>query len=177
MAINHTIMCPNCNKKIHVKYIENISNLDISLIEKLEFIKYKCVHCNQLITLSYPFFYENNNYLLTYQMDKINENKITRHTSSINDFKEKFLILNDNLNDILIELIKEYIKKQTGIDGEIRYEGITDDSILFYLFSTKQDVKISKVFYNDLLNRSKFKKLKKHYEINSLNYLDFIRLK
>ena len=165
------VKCPKCGKKIKVKVYTKLDESKIVDIVSRDIFKVKCDKCGQSTYVDYFVDLETPTYYLYYTpaSDKSKpyiKGKITRVCDTYQDFKEKILILEEGLNDILIEFIKMYVKNELkGQDledyKEVRFDSVIDDNIIFTLVGLKRNVAIKKDFYNMLLEKSKFKEPRK----------------
>lgn len=167
------IKCPNCNEKIRAKIYNEITEDKIPSIIDDSLFKVKCKKCDKEIKIDYPIKLETTNYILTYNIKEIESSKKTRITESYNDFREKVIIFNDDLNDILIEFLKDYIiRNMSLVDKEIRYDSMNEENLIFTIIG-EQNVGINIKFYNELLNKAKIKDNK---IIDSNTYIKYIKL-
>ncbi len=172
--------CPSCGKKNRVKIKNIYSKEDITEILNRNVFKVECSKCKNITTLDYPFTYIDDKYIIYYNMeDTIEENKIKRSCKTFDDIKEKILIFNDELNDILIEYIKLFIEselKKDNIFSEVRYDSLVNDELRFYVINKKEYANIPYSFYNDLLNKGKFKEVKDAAVIDANTCLKYFHL-
>ena len=181
--IKEDIKCPSCNNKMRVKRKLILSDEDIpNLVNKSIFIN-KCNKCNKQVLVEYPVEFENDNFSIYYDVKEIKhkyKNKICRVVYTIDDLKEKVMILNDKLNDIVIEYIKHYIisslDNKKDLD-ELRYNGIQDKTITFTVLPTNDIVGIHLNIYDNVITHSKIKNKKKYLLIDEQTYKDYFKLK
>ena len=172
--------CPSCGKKNRVKIKNIYSKEEIPDILNREIFKIECSKCNKNTILDYPFTYEDDKYIIYYNMeDTIEENKIKRTCKTFDDIKEKILIFNDNLNDVVIEYIKLFIEselKKDNIFSEVRYDSLINDELRFYVINKKEYANISYSFYKDLISKGKFKEVKDAAIIDANTCLKYFHL-
>ena len=172
--------CPSCGKKNRVKIKNLYSKEDITDILNREIFKVECSKCNKTTILDYPFTYEDDKYIIYYNMeDTIEEDKIKRTCKTFDDIKEKILIFNDDLNDVVIEYIKLFIEselKKDNIFSEVRYDSLINDELRFYVINKKEYANISYSFYEDLISKGKLKEVKDAAVIDANTCLKYFHL-
>ncbi len=181
----HEFICPKCKHKITINIPEELNEDNIDDLLSRSYFKSVCKHCHNILFLDYPVKLRTKNYYIYYtptnnKKQKQVDNLITRVCDTYDDFKEKILILNDNLNDIIVELLKSYIKKELKdnnkyINSIIRYDSKNEENLVFTLVDDKQNVGISLDIYNQLLESSKIKKINKGICIDNTNYFKYIK--
>ena len=172
--------CPSCSKKNRIKIKNVYSNEEITDIIDRSIFKVKCTKCDKETTLDYPFTYICDDYIIYYNMeDTIEDNKTKRICKTYDDVKEKLLIFNDNLNDIVIEYIKLFIEselKKEKVFTEVRYDSLINNELRFYVINKKEYANISIDFYNDLLSKGKLKEVKGAAIIDANTCLKYFHL-
>lgn len=98
------------------------------------------------------------------------------------DLKEKLLIYNDNLNDIIIEFIKTFLLDKMDDElkdtsTELRYNGIDGENILFSIIDSDKIIGCNKVFYDNLKKKMKIKKIKKCILIDKDTYQKYYKMR
>ena len=181
------VKCPNCKKKLRVKVYTKLDESKITDIVNRDIFMVKCEKCGNKTYVDYNVDLETPNYYLYYtpasNKSKANvKGKITRVCDTYDDFKEKILILEEGLNDILIEFIKMYIKNELKSDDLselrfIRFDSVIDDNIIFSLVGLKKNVAIKKDFYNSLLEKSKFKTPLRAIVLDRENFWKYHKMK
>ena len=172
--------CPSCGKKNRVKIKNIYTNEDITDILNRDIFKVECSKCSKTTILDYPFTYVDDEHVIYYNMeDTIEEDKIKRTCKTFDDIKEKILIFNDNLNDIIIEYIKLFIEselKKDNVFSEVRYDSLVNDELRFYIINKKEYATISMDFYNSLLSKGKLKEVKDAAVIDANTCLKYFHL-
>ena len=162
------VKCPKCGKKIRIKVYTMLDDSKIVDIVNRSIFEVKCPKCGNKTYVDYTVDLETPTYYLYYTpaSNKTKKNikgKTTRVCDTYDDFKEKILIFEEGLNDLLMEFIKAYIKNELkGEDlsnlRDIRFDSIINDDIIFALVGLKKNVAIKKDFYNALDEKSIYKK-------------------
>ncbi len=145
------IICPNCSKgnKIDM-YVGIDNNINIDFKERIlkeDIFDWECPHCKYVGQLVYPMVFCNpqKSYIIALtpvagKADSIVsipeiKNVIKRRVKSLAELKEKILILDAGLNDVVIELVKNalgnVIKKSYNIDKlKLYFSAINEDDEL-----------------------------------------------
>ena len=172
--------CPSCGKKNRVKIKNIYSNEDITNILNRDIFKIECTKCNKTTILDYPFTYVDDEHIIYYNMeDTIEDNKIKRTCKTFDDIKEKILIFNDNLNDIIIEYIKLFIEselKKENVYSEVRYDSFINNELRFYVINKKEYANIDYSFYENLITKGKLKEVKDAAVIDANTCLKYFHL-
>jgi hypothetical protein len=172
--------CPSCGKKNRVKIKNIYSNEDITNILNRDIFKIECTKCNKTTILDYPFTYVDDEHIIYYNMeDTIEDNKIKRTCKTFDDIKEKILIFNDNLNDIIIEYIKLFIEselKKENVFSEVRYDSFINNELRFYVINKKEYANINYSFYENLITKGKLKEVKDAAVIDANTCLKYFHL-
>jgi hypothetical protein len=172
--------CPSCGKKNRVKIKNIYSNEDITNILNRDIFKIECTKCNKTTILDYPFTYVDDEHIIYYNMeDTIEDNKIKRTCKTFDDIKEKILIFNDNLNDIIIEYIKLFIEselKKENVFSEVRYDSFINNELRFYVINKKEYANIDYSFYENLITKGKLKEVKDAAVIDANTCLKYFHL-
>ena len=179
-------VCPKCHKKLRVKLYQTVDNTKIPDILNRDLFKIKCKACNEEVWLNYSIVLNADNYSIYYKVndDKIDipdKKSIMRLCTNYEDFKEKILILEDNLNDILIEFIKKIIVNDLSEDdldsfNDIRYDGKNEEALIFYLIGLDKFIGFRISVYDDILKRSKFRGVDDLVEITKDTYLNYYKV-
>ncbi len=177
--------CPNCKKKNRIKIKSEVTSAEIDKIIDRSLFKVKCLACGETITVDYPIKISGDNYVIYYtpcSSDEIEDeyHEYMRVCDTFDDFKEKLLIMKDSLNDIIIELIKDYliieldeeIKKDIK---DIRYDGQNEEHLIFYLIGAEKSAGCSKQIYANLLKKCKLKKIKKCVNVDHQTYEKYLK--
>lgn len=184
-TLKEDFKCPNCKKKNRIKIKSEVTSKDIDKILDRSLFKVKCLSCGEAITVDYPIKVVDDSFLIYYtpcSSEEIEDDyhEYMRVCDTFEDFKEKLLIMRDSLNDILIELIKDYviieldeeIKKDVK---DIRYDGQNDDNLIFYLIGAGKSAGCRKEIYANLLKKCKTKKIKKCVNVDHLTYEKYLK--
>lgn len=189
MKIKEDFLCPKCKTKNRIKIFTEVSGDNIKkVIDKSIFLN-ECKNCHEKISVEYPLTVTGSNYTIYFTPG---ENKdVDNHPSTINrvcdtfdDLKEKILILEDELDDIVVEELKNQIKKNLpNLDIEdldslerVRYNSKDQINLNFSLVGIKKMVGISTLEYQDLKKHIKIKKIDKSVLIDEYTYKKYIRM-
>lgn len=177
--------CPNCKKKNRIKIKSEISSKDIDKILDRSLFKVKCLACGESVTIDYPIKVVDDNFIIYYTPCSTEEiedenREYMRVCDTFDDFKEKLLIMKDSLNDLIVELVKDYlvleldekIKKEIR---DIRYDGQNEGHLIFYLIGANKSIGCSKEIYAKLLKKFKIKKIKKCVNIDHQTYRKYLK--
>ena len=181
------VKCPKCGKKIRVKVYTKFDESQVADILDRSIFEIECSKCGNKTYTDYQVDLETPNYYLYYtpasdKSKKYVKGKITRVCDTYSEFKEKILIFEEGLNDILIEFIKMYIKNELKGEEleeykEVRFDSLIDDNIIFTLVGLKKNVAIKKDFYNHLLEHSKIKEPRKAIVLDRNNFWKYHKMK
>ena len=162
--------CPHCKEKKRITITDeyNESNID-SLLDRSKF-KIRCDICNQETIIDYNFLLKTKKYSISYGEQK----DVDRFSLTYDDFKEKVLIYEDELNDILIELMKKRLNHDIRKEYEFRYDGMNDNQIIFYSIDSNETYGMNKELYDYYKNKYKIADVK-DVEITSLNFDKYIK--
>lgn len=183
--IKEDFKCPNCNKKFIIKIYKEVSEDVVPSIITRDFFKQVCPHCKNEVITDYELNINTPNYYIYYtpmkDSDKPLVKDITRVCDTYDDLKEKILIFEDGLNDILVEFLKMYIKNELKTDDRfslkcIRYDSKNEDNLIFSLVGDNQNIGIPITMYDKLYSKCKFKKIKKGIVIDNSNYYKYFKL-
>ena len=182
--IKEDFICPNCKNKSRIKVYQELNDNNLEDILNNRIFSFKCKKCSEEITLNYPTKYITNDYHIYYE---VNDNKIidnfplSRVCYSMDDFKEKIMIFNDQLNDIVISFIKCYIMDSLGEENKnvsnIRYNDLSDDQINFYLIGLNKYASVPYTFYQKLLQKCKIKNPKECVSIDMSNFRKYFKMR
>ena len=157
-----TQQCPHCSKKSELEIYSSINvSLDPSLKKKIldsSLFDWECPHCHETFNLLYGFLYHDmkDDYMIFFEPDEIPCTELVkdsempempamfnmdgykfRQVHGLNRLKEKIHIIDAQLNDIAIELLKLYLK--------IHNEEIQAFDVYF---ESLEDGKFTFAFYN-----------------------------
>ncbi len=188
MAITkYDIKCPKCNTKNRVKVSDDFDGSKIMDVIDKEVFHISCKNCKQSIFIEYPFKISNDVFLIHYTPTKSEEIDDTHHEymrvcDTFDDLKEKLLIYNDNLNDIIIEFIKTFLlnqkdEKLKDSATELRYNGLDKDNLLFSIIGSDKIIGCNKVFYDNLKKKMKIKRIKKCVLIDKYSYRKYYKMR
>lgn len=179
--------CPACKKKNRIKIVTEINKENVEKVITREIFKYNCKDCNESIYLDHELIIETDKYFILYlptQPKDINvsSNKIMRICDTFDNLKEKLMIFEDDLFDITIEFIKDYIKSRLEEEAlkdleEIRYDGKNEENLLFYLLGVKKTVGIPISFYEEIFKKLKYKKINKCVLIDNNTYSNYYKMR
>lgn len=182
--IKEDFICPNCKNKSRIKVYQELTNDNLDDIIKNKIFKYKCKKCNEELILNYPTKYITDEFHIYYETNKkeiIDSFPLSRVCYSLDDFKEKIMILSDHLNDIVICFIKCYIMDSLGEDSklvsDIKYNNIEDEKIFFYLIGLNEYASVPFSFYQNLLKKCKIKNPKKCVSIDIYNFRKYFKMR
>lgn len=188
MPIKEDYICPKCKQKNRIKIYTKVTEGDIKKIIDKSIFKHECKKCHEIISVEYPLTVEGEKYTIYFtpgQNNSIDEcpSNINRVCDTYADLKEKILILEANLNDIVIEALKSQIKnklpelKISDLDNleRLRYNSFDPSYISFSLVGIDKLVGISVNEYYALEDNLKIKKIKKSVLIDEYTYKNYIR--
>lgn len=186
-VLKEEFKCPKCKKKNRIKIHEEINNDLIDKIITRELFTFECKDCHEKIIVDYPLKIVGKNYLIYYTPGKnleINDNskEILRVCDTFDDLKEKLLILEDELNDIVIEFIKMFLIRQLDKEikdemTDIRYDGKNEENLLFYLIGPNKTIGCNIEFYNNIFKRMKLKRIEKCVVIDSNTFDKYYKMR
>lgn len=169
--VKQEFICPKCNKKNRIKIHDDITDEEIEKVINRELFSYHCKNCNESLIIEYPLKITGSNYCIYYtptKTDSIDDNckEYMRICDTYNDLKEKILIFQEDLNDIVIEFIKRFLLTQLDVETqkntrEIRFNNIYNDTITFSLIGENKTIGCSMDFYNKIQKKLKIKKIDK----------------
>ncbi len=181
------VKCPKCGKKIRVKVYTKLDETQVTDIINRDIFAAKCPKCGEKTYIDYIVDLETPTYYLYYtpgynKSKKKIKGKTTRVCDTYDDFKEKILIFEEGLNDILIEFIKQYIKMELKHDDlselrDVRFDSIINDDIIFTLVGLKKNVAIKKDFYKAMEDKSIFKNPIRAIVLDNSNYWKYQKMK
>lgn len=163
-------VCPSCKHKKRITINDEYNETHIDKLLDKSIFKLKCDNCKTDILLDYNFVLRTKKYSISYGDAK----DVDRVCKSIDDFKEKVLIYEDNLNDIFIELAKKKIEHELNKELDLRYDGCDDDKLIFYSLTEENSYAFNRELYDYYLKKYKTPDLK-DVEINYLNYFNYIK--
>ena len=152
----YDIKCPKCNSKNRFKVNDELDDKKIMDVINREVFHLLCKNCHQDIYVEYPFKISNDRFLIYYTPTKKDEIEDTYHEymrvcDTFADLKEKLLIYNDNLNDIIIEFIKTFLLNK--MDDELK-----DTSTELRYDNLKKKMKIKKIKKCILIDKDTYQK-------------------
>lgn len=188
MKIKEDYICPKCQHKNRIKLFSEVTGDNISKIIDKSIFVHTCKNCGERISVEYPLTVVKENYKIHFTP---NDNSdlpmcdapINRVCDTYADLKEKILILEDNLDDIVIEELKTQIKKNLGdLDIKdlgsletIRYNSKDNINLNFSLVGIGKLVGVSIGEYQNLKNSIKKKRINKSVLIDEYTYKKYIR--
>ncbi len=187
MITKENYTCPKCQNTNRIKTYSFIDHTNIKRVINKEIFTNICSKCGESIDVFYPLKIVGENYIIHYTP---NENapitdagkRVLRVCDTFADLKEKILILEDNLNDIVIEFIKDYIiynldeKTKNEVEG-IRYNNCDKDNLYFQLLGSETKAVCSYNKYCKLLKKIKIKKINQCVLIDSYTYKNYYRMR
>lgn len=186
-TLKEDVRCPNCKKKNRIKMRSEVSGAEIDKIVDRSLFKLKCLSCGESIVVESPLKVTGDNYIVYYTPCETKEiedehREYMRICDTFDDFKEKLLIMNDSLNDIVIEFIKDYVLAQINDEikkevRDIRYDGSNEENLIFYLIGASQSVGCSKEIYSNILKKSKIKRINKCVNIDHQTYWKYFKVR
>lgn len=184
--IKEDLNCPNCQKKNRIKIHNEVTSEEIINIIDRSLFKITCSSCKQEMIVEYPLKVVAPDYIVYFKPEESfnigEEKEYMRICLNFADFKEKLLILNDSLNDIAIEFIKQFLLTQLDENikkevTDIRYDGQNEENLIFYLLGVKKSIGCRKEFYDEILKKSKIKKSDKAIIVDSHTYKNYFKLR
>lgn len=185
--IKEDIRCPNCRKKNRIKIRSAISSDEIDKIIDRSIFKLECLSCHEQIVVDYPMKVIDDNFIIYYTPTEDKEieeqyHQYMRVCDTFADFKEKLMIMHDELNDIVIEFIKDYSLNQLDEDlrkdiRDIRYDGSNEENLIFYLLGAKQSIGVNRKLYDSILKNCKLKKIKKCVNVDHNTYRKYFKMR
>lgn len=188
MKIKEDFVCPKCKHKNRMKLYTEISGTEIKKIIDKEIFLQECKKCHEKVMTEYPLTVKGEYYTIYFtpsSNEPIDEapSSINRICDTFADLKEKVLILEDELNDIVVEELKNQIKKNLSnldidnIDSldRIRYNSKDSSYLNFSLVGVGALVGISIGEYQELLRKVHIKKIKKSVLIDEYTYKKYMR--
>lgn len=188
MKAKEEFLCPKCKHKNRIKIKDVVTaKEDIMAITTKKFFYHECKKCNEAVFIEYPLKVIGSNYIIYYTPG---ENKdvldntlpIVRVCDTYDDLKEKIFILEDNLNDIVIEFLKDYIKH--ALDDKyqkklerVRYNSKDENNLYFSLLGLDSLTEISLENYENIKKELKVKKIKKGVLIDEYTYSNFYKMR
>ena len=163
-------VCPTCKHKKRITINDEYNETHIDKLIDKSIFKITCENCNTNIILDYNFVLRTKKYSISYGDNK----DVDRICKSIDDFKEKVLIFEDDLNDIFVELAKKKIEYELKKELNLRYDGCEKDRLIFYSLIDENSYSFNRELYDYYLKKYKTDNLK-NVEINELNYFKYIK--
>ncbi len=162
--------CPNCKSKKRITINDQFDESNIDKLLDRSIFKVKCSKCDQETIVDYNFLLKTKEYSVSYGEQK----DVDRFTLTYDDFKEKVLIYEDKLNDILIELMKKKLNHDLESNHELRYDGMNESQIIFYSIDSNESYGMNKELYDYYKNKYKIDDIR-DVEITSLNFDKYIK--
>lgn len=187
MTFKEEFVCPKCKQKNRIKITKEVTNENIKKIISRSIFTHTCKKCGESVFVEYPLKVIGDDYLIYYtpgSNENINDNskKILRVCDTYDDLKEKILVLEDTLNDIVIEFIKNYIKN--NLDSEklkdltrIRYNSKENDTLYFSLIGLNSLAEVNIEQYKSIEKILKIKKINKCVLIDEYTYSNFYKMR
>lgn len=186
-TIKEDFKCPNCKKKNRIKIKKEISSAEIDKIFDRSLFAVECSSCHEKMVLDYPLKVVDERYIIYYTPTENKEiedeyHEYMRVCDTFADFKEKLLIMHDDLNDIVIEFMKDYALRQLDEDlrcevRDIRYDGLSAENLIFYLLGAKKSIGCSKELYEAILKKCKLKKIMKCVNVDHKTYRKYFKMR
>lgn len=188
MRIKEDFICPKCKHKNRIKLYSELKDDSIKKVVDKSIFLNECKNCHEKVSVEYPLTIIGTNYTI-YFTPGVNTpvdsctSDVNRICDTYEDLKEKVLILEDNLNDIVIEVLKNQIRnkldslKIDNIDDldRIRYNSKDASYLNFSLVGVGKLIGIGVEEYQNLLKNIKIKKIKKSVLIDEYTYKKYIR--
>lgn len=185
--IKEDIKCPNCKKKNRIKIRREIISDEIDKVIDRSIFKLECLSCHEQIVVDYPMKVVDDKYIIYYTPTETAEiedetREYMRVCDTFDDFKEKLMIMHDELNDIVIEFIKDYSLNQLDDElrskvRDIRYDGSNEENLIFYLIGAKQSIGVNRALYTSILNNCKLKSIKKCVNVDHNTYRKYFKMR
>lgn len=185
--IKQDFRCPNCKAKMRLKIYSQVSKEQIDSILSRKIFEVICDKCKEKIILNYPMHLLMENYAIIYDPNEKVEltnssTKCSRLCKTYEDFKEKIMIFEDGLNDIVIEFIKLFLWEQIDDDTrknitELRYDGKNEDKLFFSCLGIAKDIFCEENFYLAIKSRAKIKKVGDYALIDSDTFKNYIKMR
>lgn len=185
--IKSDFTCLNCKKKNRIKIYNELTEEKITDILSREIFLFECSSCHEKITLDYPVLFTYNDYEIYYSQGKTEVNleknkQNSRICVTYDDFKEKILIIYDDLNDIVIEFIKEFLLNQLDKDlkdkvTDIRYDGKNEENLIFYLLGLNKSIGCEISFYNLIKEKSTLKDIDEYIIVDKDTYIKYFKMR
>lgn len=180
--------CPKCNKKNRFKIYQEISETNIPKVLDRSLFTFSCNECHEQIIIDYPFLIKNKDYIIYYtpSSNKLIKDESTymikRVCDTYTDLKEKVLILEDDLDDIIIEFIKVFLIEELDKDikdevTDIRYDSKDNKQLIFHLFGINKNISCSIEFYEEIKRRSRCKKIKDAVLIDNKTFTKYFKMR
>lgn len=184
--IKSDLKCPKCKKKNRIKLYDEVT--EITKVIDRSLFTFTCSSCQENITIDYPFILKRENYIIYYtptsnsSIKDTSGKKIKRVCDTYIDLKEKILILEDGLDDIVIEFIKLFLVELMNEEDkknitDIRYNSKEDNQLIFYLFGINQSIGSSINFYENIKKKSKCKTIKDACVVDSKTFNDYFKMR
>lgn len=133
---NEEISCPKCGEKGQITIWESVNvtaqpELREKLLDESMFL-WKCPHCGNLVYVTFGFLYHdaNHQFMLFFDhhtdnqrieddpfpehesLQQFNKNYVLRYVYGVHALKEKIFIFEEGLSDIVIEILKYFVRNQ-----------------------------------------------------------------
>lgn len=183
MYLKQDFKCPKCNNKSRIKVYQSLTDKDLDKIYNESIIFFTCPNCGEKIHLNYDLKYitDKCHVYLSINKDQVkDEFNPARLTYTYDDFKEKILIFNNDLNDMVICFLKCFIYDSIENKNdfkEIRFNNLENDNLVFYVIGLNQYAKVPLDFYYNLLNKGKFKKVKDCIVVDEGNFRCYFKVR
>ena len=187
MKIKEEYVCPKCKQKNKIKLTSEVSSSDIPKIISRELFRHECKKCGETVNVEYPLKVVGDDYLIYFTPGENkdiedNSKNILRICDTYDDLKEKLFILEDKLDDIVIEFIKNYIKNTLSDEiakdvVRIRYNSKEEDTLFFSLIGADMFANCTMEQYYAMKKKLKIKKTNKCVLIDEYTYVNFYKMR
>ncbi|MCH5167668.1 MAG: hypothetical protein J1F35_07265 [Erysipelotrichales bacterium] len=187
MKAKEEYVCPKCKHKNRIKLTEEVTQENVEKIISREIFHFNCKKCGEPVNVEFPLKVIGDDYLIYYtpgdNRDISDHSKnILRVCDTYDDLKEKIFVLEDDLNDIVIEFIKNYIKNNLSEDvmkdvTRIRYNSKEEDTLYFSLIGVDKFAECTMEQYENIKKLLKIKKINKCVLIDEYTYQNFYKMR
>lgn len=188
------LQCPYCGYKTHKKseqfIVSQFESKFRNQILQDEFFHHECPCCHKQLSFLHTCLYQDHKHKFIILLEPQPQEQcpefeedtqlVKRFVNTINDFKEKILIFEDDLNDLAIECIKWKLRNKLKLSREclIQYHDydLESNTLWFEIEETETKlVAISKSYYDNLENKiPKIKNEKKFKIIDANSVKEFV---
>lgn len=176
--VNDIVECPECKEQIGFERWDSV-NANINPEEKQKLLsgtfgEVVCPKCGAILHLEYSFLYHDmkGKYMISVGSDftdvlndfeKI-EGYRYRYVEHMSSLVEKINIFDAGLNDIVIKIMKEVLKKLLHTKEKIAFVKIEDNLFLFYMTESNKAFTIKPDMYYKILEDCSDEDLEEKYE-------------